>query len=230
MLGLLLLLALSSPGLAQDEAPSEPALEQPALQAEPTQPPAEELDEAPELATARPEKRARPNQLTAQERDDRPLWLAISALLALLVVSRMQPYRKEAIRTRRTRTNRPTPITDEELGRFVFHAVIAADLDEYRALFLTGAEAGQLLGRSHAEDYLASRSPEKLEDALVELAVQIPVSSHFAGVERAGDLLSVIIANEQGTEKMVLIGTVADIGTAHRIVSPASQLQQRAAE
>ena len=181
-------------------------------------------------AQPKPKKTRRPHELEAEERRDWPLWVAIAALLGLLLASRRQPYRKAAIRKARTRADRPVPITDEELGRFVFHAVVAADLDEFRALFLTGAEAREVLGSAHVERYLSTRTPQRLEDALVELAVQIPEDSHFVGVERADALLSVVIANAQGTEKTVMLGTVAELGATRRMISPADQLQQRAAE
>ncbi len=219
-----ILALLSSPPALAQEAPDEAVTA--AVSAEASTLEVEvEVGDAP---AARPQRKAprRPTDMDAAERNDLPLWLAIVALLGLLLVSRRQPYRKAAIQ-RRTRANRPTPITDEELGRFVFHAVVSADLDEYRALFLTGAEAGQVLGSGQAERYLATRTVQRLEDALVDLAVRIPESNHFAGVERAGDRLSLRIVDEQGAERSVLVGTVADIGTAHRLVSPASQIQDR---
>ena len=221
MCSLLLGLWLAAPVQAQDPEPEplveEPAVEDTALAGDTgdTGDTAEEEEEEP----VRNKRQRRPRRGGDDSRDLTPYYIGIAALLGLWLVSRMAPKKPTAVR----RPERHEPLSDDELGRFVFHAVVAADLDEYRDLFLTGGEARQVLG-SGAQQYLEERTPKVLEDALVELSVHVPEGALFSGTTRAAELLSIEVRNDRGASRSVPIGTTTQVGAVIRLVTPASLL------
>jgi hypothetical protein len=94
-------------------------------------------------------------------------------------------------------------------------------VDAYRALFLNGAEAMQILGADQAERYLSGRSLDLLETACEALATQLPSGSSYIKTE-INPMHQCIIhaANPDGSGRTVLIGTVAQVGAVIRLVTP----------
>ncbi|HJN74740.1 MAG TPA: hypothetical protein QGF58_12480 [Myxococcota bacterium] len=169
-------------------------------------------------------RRASRNRGDVDGRDYTPYYIAVAALLGLWLVSRMQPQRQETTR----RPLRHDPVSDDELGRFVFHAVLTADLDEYRELFLTGGEAHKVL-HGGAQNYMEQRSEKALEDTLVELSVHVPEGAMFSGTTRVGDVLHLEVRNDRDASRSVPVGTTARVGAVLRLMTPAAQLLDRGA-
>jgi len=107
--------------------------------------------------------------------DPQTLLLSVALVLALWLLLRVRG-REERDR----RPKRANPLTPDELGRTVFQIARGADLDAFRALFLTGAEAAEMLGED-APRYLEQRTLAAMEESLVNIAARIPEGSVFGG-------------------------------------------------
>lgn len=176
---------------------------------------AEPEEPAPPTVKNRGKKRA--SRKVDHSGRDRWYLAAIGGLLALWLGLRLlQPAKPKT----RPRPERPSPVGDDELGRMVYTAILRADLAEFRQLFLTGGEARQVMG-SDASVYLERLSPEALEDALVEVSVFVQPGALFAGTERSGDTLSLVVKDGQGNTRSVEIGTTARVGGVLRLKDPA---------
>jgi hypothetical protein len=168
---------------------------------------------------------AKPRPVTHTEPS--PTWMrqyarelqALLGLLVLWLITRI--YGQSAAKKGERKAPRPSPVSDEELGRIVFRVGRGQDVDAYRALFLNGAEAMQILGADQAERYLSGRSLDLLETACEALATQLPSGSSYIKTE-INPMHQCIIhaANPDGSGRTVLIGTVAQVGAVIRLVTP----------
>jgi len=205
---------LAAPAVAQ-EPPVEEVVEEPVLEGD-TGDTGDAGDTAVEADETRPKARKQKRRRPAEQaRDLTPYYIAVAALLGLWLVTRLQPKRRQVVRH-----ERHEPLSDDELGRLVFRAVVAADLDQYVHLFLTGGEASRVL-HGGAEAYMARRSTKAFEDALVELSVHIPEGALFSGTSRVDDVLHIEVRNDRGATRAVPVGTTTKVGAILRLVTPA---------
>ncbi|MFZ5481229.1 MAG: hypothetical protein ACOZNI_31005 [Myxococcota bacterium] len=146
--------------------------------------------------------------------DAQTLWLSVALLLCLWLLTRVRDD------PRGRRPARRTPLSEDELGRVVFEVARAADIDQYRGLFLMGAEVPAALGKE-AEAYLATRSPRALEESLVEIGASIPDDAHYVATHVMGDkaVIEVLLRDKQA--RLVEIGTAVRVGKAWRLKDPA---------
>ena len=144
-------------------------------------------------------------------------WLLIAALLGLLLLSRV--HQRE--RCSAPPLPRPAPKSRDELGRLVFEAVISEDVRAYRALFLTGNEARQVL-QADGEDYLAKRSLLALAACRKRLSRHFPLGCSYEGSFQVGqNSLALRIRSRDGRPSSIIVGTIAVLGEVHRLVHPA---------
>ena len=141
--------------------------------------------------------------------------LSVAALLALLLLSRVN-RRKAVVR----RASRRTPLSVDELGRAAFQAARSADLDLFRALFLTGGEAARLLGTDQADQWLQQRSNAVLLDSLAALAVYCAPGTTLYRAHLSGELLVLTVRAEASGEREVPVATVRQVGPAYRFFEP----------
>ncbi|GEM_PF-7090582 len=142
--------------------------------------------------------------------------LAVVALLLLWLLTRKQNEHRSRV------PKRHAPITAEALGGLLFQAVLAADLETYRALHLTGGEAARLLGQGEAERYLARRNVQALEDALVELAIRVPAGATLESASQSAGQLVLRITFDGRTEQ-VAAGSVRQVEDVWRLYEPPSE-------
>ena len=102
------------------------------------------------------------------------LLLFVAVLLALWLLTRSEQRRA-------TVPHRRMPMTEDELGRVLFEIGRAEDLDAFRHLYLSGAEARRVLGWQ-ARSYLGNRNKDWLYDEFLEISVRIGSSSHYEGL------------------------------------------------
>ena len=142
--------------------------------------------------------------------------LLVAALLAVWLLVRVRRIEEE-----RRRPSRRAPMSADELARCVFEVARTADIDEYRGLFLAGAEAAAVFGEG-AQTYLARRTMEVLEESLVTIGALIPDGAFYVGVEPTGDgSYAMWVQPREGERFLVGIGTVAQVGSLYRLRDPA---------
>ncbi|MCP4806828.1 MAG: hypothetical protein GY913_02275 [Proteobacteria bacterium] len=209
------LFLLLLPAFAQDDVLGEPA---------PVEEVADTGDSGVEEPAAEPlpvkvRRSGKKKRDRSGEESGRDRWY-MAAIVGLLVLWLSLRLLQPAARKRPARAERPSPVADDELGRMVYTAIQHADLHEYRELFLTGGEARQVMG-SDALVYVERMSPEAVEDALVDVSVFVSEHAMYAGTERDGEMLSLIVKDPQGTTRSVEVGTTARVGGVLRLVDPA---------
>ncbi len=144
-------------------------------------------------------------------------FLLVALLLAFLLLARV--HRRDRVVELRPPT-RSHPTTYDELARQVYRMVVTADLAGYRGLFMAGGEAAEVLGEG-AEDYLASRGLEVLEESLVTIGATIPEGASYHGVRfLAGERLELQVRSMDDRLVNVDLGTVTRIGAVVRLVEP----------
>jgi hypothetical protein len=173
---------------------------------------------------AAPQKGAKTQHTTEQaprtwiERNLRKIQ-ALLALLTLWLITRI--YDQSSAKNSRQPPPRPSPITAEELGRTLFSVGRSNDIDAYRALFLTGAEAVQILGADQAKQYLSRRNLTTLELAYGQLTQRLPSGSSYIKTELTAMHQCILhIATPDGSGRTLEIGTVAEVGAVLRLVAP----------
>jgi hypothetical protein len=208
--------------------PPEPAVEESA-KAPPPAPDAQTPDALPTEAVKQKSKRSKAKRTDAEPQ---PGWIkryareleALIALLTLWLITRI--YGQTSAKNARKPPPRPSPISAEELGRIVFGIGRGKDVDAYRALYLNGAEAMQILGADQAERYLSGRSQAALEMACAQLAGQLPSGSSYIKTELSPLHQCILhVANPDGTGRTVEVGTVAEVGAVLRLVTPMTQTE-----
>jgi hypothetical protein len=142
------------------------------------------------------------------------------ALLTLWLITRLYAEPKKLARVAPTRYS---PVTTEELGRTVFSIAGGDDFDAYRVLFLSGAEASQVLGPQGGQRYLARRTLSALEVAFEVLLEQLPHGVSYVGTEllETGQC-AMHVRDGQDPQYTVLVGSVAHVGAVMRLVEPGS--------
>ncbi len=144
-------------------------------------------------------------------------WLLIAALLGLLLLSRVHHRERQSA----PRKPRPAPTRRDELGRLVFEAVTSEDVRAYRALFLAGGEARQVL-QDDAEAYLAKRDLKALAASRKRLCRHFPLGCSYEGSFQVGkNSLALRIRSREGRPSSIIVGTLAEVGEVLRLVHPA---------
>ena len=115
---------------------------------------------------------------------------------------------------------RPTPMSADELGRFVFMAARSEDLSRYRGLFLNGSEAHEVLN-NFAHSYLEHRSYNVLKRSLTDLTRRLPSQAIYVGLgEQKGRMFTIKVKNHSGELHTIKIGTVTQLGPVWRLLEP----------
>lgn len=144
------------------------------------------------------------------------LMLAALALLLFWLLTKQNNSQQHT--TAQRRADRKAPVSPQELARAVFEVARDGNIDAYRGLFLTGGEANRVLGLEAAEQYLARRTSKALEDALVNMAVQVPPNAVFVGVEEVGENSFAMKLNvDARTTALVPIGKAVQVGAIYRL-------------
>ncbi len=155
------------------------------------------------------------NALIEKKRKMERLMLGVLALLLLWLLSRRTSAQTL---TEQRRAERRAPVSPQELARAVFEVARDGSLEGYRGLFLNGGEAARVLGREGAERYLSQRSKKALEDALVNMAVQVPPNAVFMGVESVSeDSFAMKLGVDAKTTALVPIGRAVQVGAIYRL-------------
>jgi len=210
-----------------EEGAPAPAAESAPAAADEVAPPASEA--AAEAPTGGPTARGQASapaprrfSTTTQESESHALeLLAVCALLALWLFSRLIQRGERPESKQRAGAKRSAPLNADELGWALFSALRDRNLDGYRNLFLNGSEAVRVLGRETAERYLAGRSLDSLQAALDQLALQVPPEAVFAGAELQDGELCVLRLRIGDEEFGVAAGVVAQVGAVLRLLRPA---------
>jgi len=154
-----------------------------------------------------------------------PDWLREQNTALLIVVLLLILWLWLLVRRREeeaTTPSRPSPMSADELGRFVFMAARSRDLSRYRGLFINGSEARDIL-KELAGSYLEHRSYTVLKDSLAVLSEQLPDKAVYDGLgEQKGRMLTIRIRDASGASQILKIGTVTQIGSIWRLLEPAS--------
>jgi hypothetical protein len=204
------------------EADPAPEPTAPAEIADPAAP--EDATETTAPPAAAPDKGGKAKRKTEEAP---PTWLkrnlrkieALLALLTLWLITRL--YEKSSAKNRRQPPPRPSPVSAEELGRTVFSIGRSKDIDAYRALFLTGAEAVQTLGTDQAKQYLSRRDLTTLELAYGQLTQRLPSGSSYVKTELTAMHQCILhVATPDGSGRTLQIGTVVEVGAVLRLVAP----------
>ena len=148
-----------------------------------------------------------------QERDNLLLLLALLLCMWWLLIRRR--YEEE-----KRRPSRPMPLSEDELGRFIFQALRNSNFFLWRDLFLNGGEARDLLGE-HGEAYLEARSREVLSESLSRLAGMLPNGAIYSGVEIEDERLFLLAQPSKGEPKRLEIGTITRVERLWRLFGPA---------
>ncbi len=174
----------------------------------------------PSQSASMPDKVSQPSKEPIFRRYLRELQ-ALIALLTLWLIARI--YTQSHTKHTRKPHVRPSPISGEELGRILYGVGRANDVDTYRALFLNGAEAMQILGANKAERYLSHRSLAALADACEQLAQQLPSGTSYVNTEVTPSHQCILnVANPDGSGRRISVGTIAEVGAVLRLVTPAT--------
>ncbi len=172
-----------------------------------------------EAARAAAEQRAQQqadyNARLEKKRKLQQLLLAVLVLLLLWLLSRRSSTQTL---TEQRRAARRAPVSPQELARAVFEVARDGNIEGYRGLFLNGGEASRVMGRDAAEQYLSQRSPKHLEDALINMAVQVPPNAVFVGVEEVGEgSFAMKLTVDARTTALVPIGRAVQVGAIYRL-------------
>lgn len=155
------------------------------------------------------------NARIEKKRKMQQLLLAVLVLLLLWLLSRRSNTQTV---TEKRRAARRAPVSPQELARAVFEMARDGNIEGYRGLFLNGGEAARVMGRDAAERYLSQRSPKAMEDALVNMAVQVPPSAVFVGVEEIGEgAFAMKLSVDAKTTALVPIGRAVQVGAIYRL-------------
>lgn len=146
---------------------------------------------------------------------------ALVALLILWLITRI--YGNSSAKNARKPAPRPSPVSAEELGRTLFSVGRSDDIGAYRALFLTGTEALQVLGPDQAKQYLSRRNLAVLELAYGQITSRLPSGSSYIKTELTPMHQCILhIATADGSGRTIQVGTVAKVGAVLRLVAPMS--------
>jgi len=171
---------------------------------------------AAEAAAKREQDRRAYNDRLENKKKQNYLMLAVLALLLMWLLTRTSS-RQQGISAQR-RSERKAPVSPQELARAVFEVARDGNIDAYRGLFMTGGEANRILGLEGAERYLAMRTHKAMEDALVNMAVQVPPNAVFVGVEEVEEGSYAMKINvDARTTALVPIGKAVKVGAIFRL-------------
>ena len=117
------------------------------------------------------------------------------------------------------RFRRPDPLSIHELGHFAFQAARSRDTRTWRALFLNGGEAREVLG-AKAESWLAENTELELGDKLELIADCIPPKSSYAGCEEQDDgrIALRVRPVDGGEDLLIAFGRPTQVGRMWRLV------------
>ena len=150
--------------------------------------------------------------------------LALLALGLLFFFTRSRDQRLSATK----RPERKSPVSGEELGRALYGVISSERFSDYRALYINGGEAAQVLGEEAARAYLERRSPEVLKNNLARHVQAFRGSTGYAGFEHsADDRFSIQIKLGNQKERLVPIGSVVMLGAVYRLVVPDNQFESK---
>lgn len=142
--------------------------------------------------------------------------LAVAILLAMWLLLRVRRQDEE-----KRRPTRKSAANMQELGMLVFQAARSSDLETYRGLFLSGAEASLVYG-AQTERYLEQRSRAVLQGSLQGIRALLPEGSRYDGVEQVGqDAWAIWVTPLVGERTQVGIGTAVRVGAFYRLKDPA---------
>ena len=148
--------------------------------------------------------------------------MALLALALLFFFTRSRDRRL----TEPKRPERKSPVTEDELGRALYGVIQSERFAEYRALYINGGEAAQVLGEEAARDYLELRSPEVLK-ANLDLHIRaFRGSTGYAGFEKTVDerfSIQIQVGNQK--TRKVPIGNIVMLGAVYRLAVPANQFE-----
>ena len=146
--------------------------------------------------------------------------LALVALLLLWALTRSEEEKK----VRRARPMRHSPVTLDELGRLVYGIAKGNNLDDYRALYINGGEARELIGGEAAEAYLNTRTVPMLSKSLQGLFDALNGGQQYRGVESLPDeRFALRFLGENGEEQVVPVASYVEVKAVLRLVIPATE-------
>jgi len=170
-----------------------------------------------EIAAKRDADRRAYNDRLENTRKRNYLMLAVLALLLMWLLTRRTSAQQTG--TDRRRSERKAPVSPTELARAVFEVARDGNIDAYRGLFMNGGEANRILGLEGAERYLAMRTHKAMEDALVNMAVQVPPNAVFVGVEEVDEgTFAMKLTIDARTTALVPIGKAVKVGAIFRLL------------
>ena len=145
---------------------------------------------------------------------EQTLWLLVVLLLLLWLLTRERGHRI-------ANHERRKPLTEDELGRVVFELARTVDLDGFRHLYLSGAEARELLGEGAAAYMRPRTSGRWLEDEIVEISVRLADQPAYVSSRVDGDGMAWIrVRTATGVEREVPVGRAVRVGLIWRLRDP----------
>ncbi|MSQ01750.1 MAG: hypothetical protein EXR71_07635 [Myxococcales bacterium] len=141
------------------------------------------------------------------------LLLFVAVLLALWLLTRSE-QRRAAVPHRRK------PMTEDELGRVLYEIGRAEDLEAFRHLYLSGADAQRVLGWQ-AKAYLKDRHKTWLAEEFLEISVRIGPLSHYEAlrVDPRGHAFLRVRTDGVGSYE-IPVGSVLRVGRIWRLRDP----------
>ena len=144
---------------------------------------------------------------------EQTLLLLIALLLALWLLTRTQRHQRALHRRR-------MPTSADELGRVLFAIAKTSDLDAFRHLYLSGAEARDLLGQA-AVAYLQAREQSWLDEELLEISVRVGPLVRYEGARIAPDGTTLLQVSSDATGAYeVPVGRAVQVGRIWRLREP----------
>jgi hypothetical protein len=177
-----------------------------------------DLEEAEQLEAQqerRQLRRRRNMQRAKKRRDNTSKFLGLVALLLLWLLTRKQQERQGLYAP----PERHHPVSIEELGRVIYSVVRASDLNAFRALYLNGSEASEVMGTERATLYLAQRTRAYFSESLAVIKNQMPIGAIYVGLKMDDDMNCTLIINDpKGQPFEASVGEVVMVGAVLRMV------------
>jgi len=186
----------------------------------PTETRLENADGPPKAQTKAKRKRAQAPERPVPfvERHKHEL-LSLIGLLVLWLITRIMG--QEEVPVRRP-SKRHSPLNAEEFARAVFSIVRSENVAEYRGLYLTGAEATQVMGDPVAKTYLERRTSNVFGIAFDALFDQVPADARFErGHLTEQDVVELWVLDAEQRRHCIPVGQITHVGAILRLIAPA---------
>ena len=105
-----------------------------------------------------------------------------------------------------------------ELGQYLFPVLRNLNLNDFRALHLTGAEAAEVLDED-VQEYLAQRTRAALQEKMETIHAQLPRGGIYVDLALSNEMsCTLFVRSQTSTEIAIPLGQAAYVGSILRLV------------